>query len=64
MYSAANEFSNRRKERIRFTGNESNPFPCRFPKTGVYFFMVICDKTIYVDNFVWNVVSLCAQKNE
>jgi len=26
--------------------------------------MVICDKAIYVDNFVWNVVSLCAQKNE
>ena len=27
-------------------------------------FMVIGDKAIYVDNFVWNVVSLCAQKNE
>ncbi len=38
MYNAANEFSNRRKERIRFTGNESNPFPCRFPKTGGLFF--------------------------
>ncbi len=31
---------------------------------GVRFFMVICDKAIYVDNFVRNVVSLCAQKNE
>ena len=27
-------------------------------------FMVIGDKVIYVDNFVRNVVSLCAQKNE
>ena len=48
----------------RFLNNRSFLSMIRVNKTGGCFFMVICDKAIYVDNFVWNVVSLCAQKNE